>query len=148
MQMMTLMSIWIKMACVRSGWWFCVRISVLEHLLHRGRGLGARGWGYSLGSGHSQQGQCTTDRALYPGGHLGGPTGCCSQNWGLSLAEGMGLSCHLCPSPVPSKVTLGLHLVAAQKQWLPSTHMLTHSYWNWGYCSHLQKKENIYCQAG
>lgn len=40
MQMMILKSICIKMACVRSSWWFCVRISVLEHLLCRVEALG------------------------------------------------------------------------------------------------------------
>ena len=39
MQMMTLMSLCIKTACVRSGQWFSVRISVLEHLLCRAETL-------------------------------------------------------------------------------------------------------------
>lgn len=36
---MTLMIICIKMACFRSSQWFSIRISVLEHLLHRAQNL-------------------------------------------------------------------------------------------------------------
>lgn len=39
MQMMTLMSICIKMVCVRCSWWFSIRISVLVHLLCRAETL-------------------------------------------------------------------------------------------------------------
>lgn len=43
-------------------------------------------------------------------------------DWGLSLAGGMGLSCQLCPSSVPLKVMLGLHIIAAWRDSGPLQH--------------------------
>lgn len=146
MQMMTLMSIYIKMACVRSGRRFSVRMSVLEHLLRRAETLRQEDGDIPWGVGTHDEGNVhQTVLCVQEGcGQLGSPTGCCSQNWGLSLAGGMGLSRQLCPSSVPSKVTLGLHIIAAQRDSGSLQHTCLHVANGTGIIAAIWKRRKIY----
>jgi len=141
-----IMSICIKLACVRSGWWFSIRISVLEHLLCRAETSRQEDGDIPRGVGTHNEGNvhqtvlCIQEDC----GQLGSPTSCCSQNWGLSLAGDMGLSCQLCPSSAPLRVTLGLLIMAAQRDSGSLQHTCSHVANGTGTTALIWKRRKIY----
>lgn len=134
------MSICIKMACVRSDRWFSIRISVIEHLLCRAEALKQEDGNIPWGAGTHDEGNIhQTVVCIREGcGQLW------SQNWGLSLAGGMGLSCQFCPSSVPSKVMLGLHIITARRRSSSLQHTCSHVANGTGIIAVIWKRKKIY----
>lgn len=139
--MMTSMSICIKVACFRSSLWFSM-ISVLAHLLHRAQHLRLQDGDIPYGMGTHNE--ANVHQAVSRNwGKQGGSTGSSSKNWGLSLAGGTGLSCQLCPSSIPLKVTLGPHITAAQRYSGSLQHTCSHIANGTGIMAAVWKRENV-----
>lgn len=119
---------------------------VLVHLLCRAEALRQEDRDIPRGAGTQDEGNVHQPvlciQEVY--GQLGSPTGCCSQNWGLSLAGGMGLSCQLHPSSVPSKVMLGLHIIIARRHSSSLQHTRSHVANGTGIIAAIWKRRKIY----